>query len=266
MKTIAFFNNKGGVGKTSLEPITENIGLIVGDLGLSLFEDNLATEWSHCLDRKPDAFRTISAFYRILSQAAEQQPAEMVLIDVGPNLGAINRAALIAADYIVIPLVPDLFALQGLKNIGTRLRDWQMGWQERLHNRNVVANLLLPTGQMQTVGYVILQHSLRFARPAKAYGRCLERIPPTYRQAVLNESNINNQLPTVTADYCLATLKNYRSLMLMAMEVHKPMFHLKPADGAISAHMQAVGDCYQDFKELATIIANNCQIKMVNND
>jgi chromosome partitioning protein len=29
------------------------------------------------------------------------------------------------------------------------------------------------------------------------------------------------------------------------------MFRLKPADGAIGAHVQAVQDCYKDFQELA---------------
>ena len=35
-----------------------------------------------------------------------------------PNLGAINRSALIATDYVAIPLGADLFSLQGLKNLG----------------------------------------------------------------------------------------------------------------------------------------------------
>jgi hypothetical protein len=50
--------------------------------------------------------------------------------------------------------------------------------------------------------------------------------------------------------YCLAALKNYRSLMPLAMEARKPMFHLKPADGAIGAHARAVQDCATDFREL----------------
>ena len=51
--------------------------------------------------------------------------------------------------------------------------------------------------------------------------------------------------------YCLAALKQYRSLMPLAMEAHKPMFWLKPADGAIGAQVQAVRDCYDDFRALA---------------
>jgi hypothetical protein len=35
------------------------------------------------------------------------------------------------------------------------------------------------------------------------------------------------------------------------------MFFLKPADGAIGAHVKAVSDCYRDFKALATKIAEH---------
>jgi hypothetical protein len=41
----------------------------------------------------------------------------------------------------------------------------------------------------------------------------------------------------------------------MAMEVRKPIFFLKSADGAIGAHMEAVKSCYRDFQELARKVA-----------
>ena len=40
----------------------------------------------------------------------------------------------------------------------------------------------------------------------------------------------------------------------LAMEARKPMFDLKPGDGAIGAHIKAVQICYQDFKALAGAI------------
>jgi len=170
MKTIAFFNNKGGVGKTTLvyhlawmladmgraviaadldpqcnltsmfldedrleelwpdgkhpntihgvvEPIlrgigdiqapkveaiatqmgshTGDLGLIAGDLALSGFEDKLSDAWPRCHNRDESSFRIMTVFYRAILLAAEQRGADLVLIDVGPNLGAINRAALI---------------------------------------------------------------------------------------------------------------------------------------------------------------------------
>jgi hypothetical protein len=95
---------------------------------------------------------------------------------------------------------------------------------------------------MQPVGYVIQQHAMRMDRPVKAYGRWMARIPTVYRDAVLDE--MAKKAPLVANDpHCLALFKHYRSLMPMAMEARKPMFFLKPADGAIGAHVQAVLDC-----------------------
>ena len=236
------------------------IALLVGDLLLSGFEDSLSNEWPKCLDRDERAFRVMSAFWRIIQKAVQQHNASIVLIDLGPNLGAINRAALIAANYIVVPLSPDLFSLQGLHNLGPTLRRWREEWQERLE-KNPVSDLLLPQGQMQPVGYIVLQHAVRMDRPVKAYDRWIARIPVEYRSYVLDEAG-GNDISISEDPYCLALLKHYRSLMPLAQEAHKPMFHLKPADGAIGAHVQAVQGAYLDFQRLAREIAKQTHISL----
>jgi chromosome partitioning protein len=114
---------------------------------------------------------------------------------------------------------------------------------------------------MTPLGYVVMQHAVRLDRPVKAYGKWMARIPFTYREAVLSENTTNN--PSVERDpHCLATLKHYRSLMPMAQEARKPMFFLKPVDGAIGAHVKAVTDYYHDFKALATQIAERSGIPL----
>jgi hypothetical protein len=50
--------------------------------------------------------------------------------------------------------------------------------------------------------------------------------------------------------------------MPLAQEAHKPMFHLKPADGAIGSHLQAVQSAYKDFKQLAEKIAERTQLTL----
>ncbi len=322
MKTIAFFNNKGGVGKTSLvyhlawmfadqgirvlvadfdpqanlsamfldderlislwddgekktvvdslQPLIERtgdispphverfgdkIGLVPGNLGLSRFEDLLSENWPKCLAGDVAAFRVITAFHRILRQAAASMQADLVLIDVGPNLGAINRAALIAAEQVVLPLAPDLFSLQGLRNLGPTLGEWRKGWEKRLAELPANAGIEMPSGKMLPLGYIVMQHGVRDSRPVKAYQRWLGRIPEVYRNVVLSEPE--DVSPVVDLDpYCLALLKHYRSLMPLAMDAHKPMFFLKPADGAIGAHVEAVRSCYDDFLKLARRIAD----------
>ena len=325
MKTIAFFNNKGGVGKTSLvyhlawmfadrgiktlavdldpqanltsmflneerleelwpdgehpdtvygairpilkgigdiadphiEKITDMLGLIPGDLGLSSFEDKLSSAWPLCHNSDESAFRTMTAFHRLVQHGA-QRGAELVLIDVGPNLGAINRSALIASDQVCLPLAPDLFSLQGLKNLGPKLNEWREVWKELL--KKAPADVQMPKGTMQPIGYIVMQHGILNSRPVKAYQRWLDKIPHTYRESVLTEVTISN-VPSVADDpYMLALLKHYRSLMPMAMEANKPIFFLKSADGAIGSHQEAVSSCYSDFKKLAGKIAANAGI------
>lgn len=237
------------------------LALLVGDLSLSGFEDELSAVWPECLDRKERAFRVISAFWRILQKAAAIQTADIILIDLGPNLGAINRAALLAADYVVVPLSPDLFSLQGLRNLGPTLRRWREEWKER-SRKNPAPDLELPLGSMLPVGYIVLQHSVRLDRPVKAYDRWIARIPEAYRSDVLAKPG-GGEIAIAKDPYCLALLKHYRSLMPLAQEARKPMFQLKPADGAIGAHVQAVQGAYHDFEMLAREVARRTGVTLL---
>ncbi|QHS56517.1 AAA family ATPase [Mucilaginibacter sp. 14171R-50] len=316
MKTIAFFNNKGGVGKTTLvyhftymlaekgyrclavdldpqtnltsmfldeerlqeiydtdhlrptimdsikplnrgtgdvtsaqiQRISDQIGLIPGDLELSLFEDKLSVSWNNCLNRDEAAFRVVSSFYRIIQEAGERFEADFIILDIGPNFGAINRATLIAADYVVVPMAADLFSLQGLKNLGSRLGTWQEEWADRA-SRNPESTLNLPSGKIEPLGYVVMQHGIKESRPVKSYLKWANRIPLTFHHYVLNEED-PTELSVNDDPYCLALLKHYHSLIPMAMEARKPIFLLKPSDGAIGAHLGAVKSSYDDFSTL----------------
>ncbi len=250
----------GDISKPHLEYIEDQLSLVVGDLALSGFEDELSEQWPGCMDRKERSFRVVSAFWRIIQKASEAHGSDVILIDLGPNLGAINRAALIAADYVVVPLSPDLFSLQGLRNLGPTLRRWRQEWNERLE-KNPVDELKLPAGRMQPVGYIVLQHSERLDRPVKAYGRWIARIPEVYRTAVLKE-NANGSISVTSDPHCLTLLKHYRSLIPLAQEARKPMFYLKPADGAIGAHVKAVKSAFLDFQRIAKEIAKRTEVTL----
>lgn len=322
MSTVAFFNNKGGVGKTTLvyhlahmlvelghrvlivdldpqsnltamclpedrleelwavdgsdrptvlgavrpilrgigdiaEPHTETLraglALVPGDLGLSRFEDRLSDAWPRAMDRDEAAFRTLSAFHRLARRAAQAHRADLVLLDVGPNLGAINRAALLAAEHVITPLAPDLFSMQGLRNLGPTLVDWRASWRDRI-SRNPSADLDLPAGHMNPLGYLVMQAGMRLSRPVKAYDRWVRRMPGVYHEQLLRDG----VLPATTEDdrYCLGIMRHYQSLMPFAQDAQKPMFALKPADGAIGAHTAAVARCREEFRSLALRIVD----------
>ncbi len=238
----------GDIAPVPIQAINLNLGLLAGDLELSLFEDKLSSNWGKCLDRDEASFRMISAFSRIIKAAAAEFKAEYCLIDVGPNFGALNRATLIAADYVIVPMAADLFSLQGLRNLGERLSTWRSEWTERLDKgRNL--DFELPNGAMETLGYIIMQYGMLDKRPVKSYLKWANKIPATFSESVLQQ---NSEVPdSFDQDpKCLALLKHYHSLAPMSMEARKPIFALKPADGAIGAHFQAVLKARQDFKTL----------------
>ncbi|MFJ8042135.1 ParA family protein [Kitasatospora sp. NPDC096147] len=232
----------------SVEPaqLQSGLWLLPGSLDLSRFEDKLSLEWSRAYGGDPAAIRTSTAFHRIIEQAARSVEADVVLMDVGPNLGAINRAALISADHVLMPLAADLFSLKGLSNLGPTLRDWRDAWQSLVLPK-VPSGIPAPQAAMQPLGYVIMQPEMRLDRPVKAYARWLDRIPELYAVTVLGE----NAPPRDKNEHRIATLRNYRSLMPLSHDARKPMFDLKPADGALGSTQQYVATCYREFRTLA---------------
>jgi cellulose biosynthesis protein BcsQ len=126
----------------------------------------------------------MTAFHRGVRRAARTFAADWVLVHVGPNLGATNRAALIAGDHVVIPLGSDLFSLQGLLSLGPLLDEWRQVWQE-LRSKSPDAELELSLGTIEPVGYVVMQHGLRRNVPPRAYQRWIDRFPAAYRKYVL---------------------------------------------------------------------------------
>jgi chromosome partitioning protein len=340
--TLTFFNNKGGVGKTTLvyhlswmfaelgvktlvvdcdpqanltaafvdeeslfkawtnstdkqpetifqsvQPLTEtgdfiepklfeiktNLHLIAGDLALSGFEDSLSGEWGRALEKNTckRAMSLLSVFWRLAQSSAKTINADLIIFDVGPNLGAINRSVLIGSDHVVVPLAADMFSLQGLGNMRPTLEEWRTGWDTRL---NVVADVAgkFPLAAARPLGYIALQHQERLNRPVKAFGSWLEKIPAQYQKlldnSVKNKTNEadsmeNTSITDIKHDpNCLARLRHYKSLMPMAQEARKPVFKLRPVDGAFGSNVATIQRAYDDFEILAKNILSKMNIQI----
>ncbi len=238
----------GDLETPHVEELRPGLGLVPGDLGLSTFEDKLSDAWARALDKDEAAYRALSAFHRMCLRGAEAHGADLVLIDVGPNLGAINRAALLATAHVITPLAPDLFSMQGLRNLGPTLLDWRRSWQDRLQ-RSPDGGLELPEGRMNPLGYLIMQTGMRLSRPVKAYQRWVRRMPVEYHENLLQAPGFDT--PAEEDPHCLGVMRHYQSLMPLSQDARKPMFELRPADGAIGAHVQAVNRCGAEFLDAA---------------
>ena len=245
----------GDLREPRIHRVSETLGLVPGDLALSSFEDNLSGEWTNALGESNlfRPFRILTAFWQVMQCGVEAIDATIVLVDVGPNLGALNRSALIATDHVIAPLGADLFSLQGLRNLGPALTRWTIEWSKRKSNWSQ-AVFPLPSGEMMPIGYIVQQHGVRLGRPVQAHDRWVNRMPEAYHRHLLNR--VTGPFPNKpdNDEHCLATVPHYRSLVPMAQEARKPVFFLTNADGAIGGHAAAVSNAYGDFRSLADLI------------
>jgi cellulose biosynthesis protein BcsQ len=245
MKTIAFFNNKSGVGKTTLvyhlasmfaelgvrvlaadlDPqanlttmslsldtldalegrrlptiydvvaptvfeVTDRFGLLLGDLDLSFLEDALSGAWADGRDDSPlvrsRGMRITAALAKAVRDAGRNHAAELALIDVGPNLGAINRAAILAADCVIVPVAPDIFSLKGLTNVGKSLTSWRSGWASRASETQAPGDGW-PIGEMEPLGYIVSRFSIYKGENARHFRYWIDQVPRVFQHDVLGE-------------------------------------------------------------------------------
>lgn len=247
---------KGDVQTPELTEVADNLWLLPGHLDLSRFEQTLAEEWPKKADANNERALDVTTALDVLSNfAAATANADLVMIDVGPSLGAINRSALLACDAVILPLAPDLFSLQGMRNVGPSLREWRADWTNvRKQSMRSRPQGALPPHEFLPVGYIVQQHLARVDRPVTGYARWAGQIPAVYRESVLGEAG-GGEIKVEADPHCIASIKHFASLVPIAQNARKPIFDLKQADGIGGGQIQSVAAARIDFQKLALEIA-----------
>jgi len=244
---------KGDVLPPVLEQVADSLWLLPGHLALSRFEQTLAEEFAKTLGSNNERALDVTTSLDLLSNlAAEDVSADLLILDVGPSLGALNRAALLACDHVALPVAPDLFSLQGLRNVGPTLREWRRDW-ETVRERGLAGKPQeqLPPHEFMPLGYLVQQHLARADRPVAGYARWAESIPADYRRYVLEQEPGPRSVPFEQDQHCLALIPHYASLVPIAQQARKPIFDLKQADGIGGGQIQAVARCRDNFRKIA---------------
>jgi chromosome partitioning protein len=92
-------------GMVIIEPISETLSLLSGDIRLSLLEKNLLGEI--------DAYQQLSELFELDCF----QKFDFILIDTPPSLGILTLNALAASDALVIPVSCRMYSLQGTNDL-----------------------------------------------------------------------------------------------------------------------------------------------------
>lgn len=228
--------------------------LIPGNPLLATCEDFLSSDWGDVSKAEIRGIRTNMLFIHFLSLC---QQYDYVFFDMGPSLGAINRAVLLACDYFITPMSSDIFSLLALENIGVSIDRWRTDFNtafERIEkaDREDVENLKCSCS-IKFLGYVEQQYITKTdsgtKRAVRAYETILKQIPTAMEEKVVAPINSDKY---GEVEYKLGSIPNFYSLIPMSQNAHKPLFSLANADGVVGAHYQKVSD----FKELMRSIAS----------
>ncbi len=164
-------------------PISDNISLLPGDVRLAEFEAELGSLWSECFQRKIRGFRGTAALSAVVSAAAAEMAADIVLYDTGPNIGSLNRIILLDCDYFLVPAACELFSVRAIKTLGHTLAAWISDWMTITDlapgNIGVLAGLPKP------IGYVPQRFRLYNSAPARPFAVWLPQIERTLRADLL---------------------------------------------------------------------------------
>ncbi|QBG57085.1 chromosome partitioning protein [Bacillus amyloliquefaciens] len=228
-----------------------NIWIYPGDLLLSEFDAILSESWTHVLATQERGFRATTAVYRLIRKFAEENDIDYILLDLGPNLGSLNRALLLSCTNIFIPLIPDLFSLRGSQNLGRTMANWVYQWKDSVARANTNFDFELPKGSPIFSGYIVSQFNVYRKKPVKAWRKWENEIPQYIREYVykpLNQSDIS--LEELESELKIGQLKNFNALIPMAQSAMKPIFELISKDGIIGDHKNYVDDCSAIFEYL----------------
>lgn len=226
--------------------------LVPGDLRLSNFEDLLGDTWSSARGGNEPALRAQSAIHRYMEFAAEKCKADLVLIDLGPNLGALNRAVLASSDYFITPVAPDLFSIQGTENLGNKLLAWRKEW-DQCNAAWSGSGLSIPAGRPNYLGYVVQMHNMRshtsegMTAGWAIYGKQLESAIGTNIVSKLPKDQVTHWDDDV---HRLGQIPNLHSLIPYSLEARKPVFDCTSSEGLRGAHLKRAADSQEHFRQI----------------
>jgi cellulose biosynthesis protein BcsQ len=239
--------------------IRDTAWIIPGHILLSQYEESLANGWSDTLAGRYPGFQRTTAFWRVVKAAAKSVDADIVLIDVGPSVGALNRAVLLSSDGFVVPLSPDLFSLTALPSVGGAIENWTAEWAAAVgqaQRTGVDAEIPdgLPIGTPAPIGYISQQFASYRSAPAAAFKRWLDEIPGAYKSEVADKlRNAGIAVPDQAGQ--IGTVRNLSSLVPMAQEANSAIFELTGAEARGAQYVRA-RDTLVDFLDLGHEIEN----------
>ena len=217
---------------TKLKPykISENLFLVPGSLDLSIFEDKILNsafaESARGIER---GFRNIIAIGRYLDKIAIDYKLDLLFIDTSPNLGVLNKIIILGCDFFVVPTNPDIFSVQGVKNISIIYKDWQKDWQNiNLYSANGknIPNELVFKKNPTFLGWILNNFVLYDHEPATKQQVYIDKLKNAIKDTDgLSQNHTRNGLQTITQEP-IGKIQRLGELLQRTHEIATPVCYI----------------------------------------
>jgi hypothetical protein len=197
---------------------------------------------------------------RAVRGLAKHYGADVIIYDVGPNVGPLNRTILLDADFFVTPVGADLFSLRALTTVGRALARWVTDWQ-------VVRELASPSHRAEMIrgkpvylGYVTSAYKVASGRLAtKPHDYWEARIAPRVRDRIVKDlEKVDGRLVPFGTNK-IGAIKNFHSLAPQAQSLGLPIGKLK---GHVNpGYYKQVAEAKVEFEQLAREIVKRTGLK-----
>ncbi len=228
--------------------------LLPGDVLLSDYEEVLPEAWTECFARRVRGYDVTNALASVVNVSADRFGADVVFYDVGPNVGALNRAVLLDCDYFITPVAADLFSLRALSTVGRAVSKWITDWQTI---RSLASPRDLPrlfNGMPAFSGYITSAFKVNAGRNAANPHKDWEkRIAPRVRDRISRQlSAVDPALVPHLGSHKVGAVKHFQSLAPEAQKYGVAIGRLK---GSVNpGHNNQIHEASQQFSQVAAEI------------
>jgi cellulose biosynthesis protein BcsQ len=214
---------RGGVVDIELVNVYDEgkIFLLPGDVLLSEYEEVLPQAWTECFARNTRGYDVVSALSQVANRAGAEAGATVCLYDMGPNVGALNRAALLDCDYFITPVAADLFSLRALSTVGLSVAKWITDWKTIRGLATPANRATLLKGRPAYLGYIASAFKVSTGRTAAdPHADWESKIAPRVRNRIVEDiAAVDPNLVPQGGSYKLGGIKHFHSLAPAAQAV-----------------------------------------------
>lgn len=242
------------------------VDLLPGHPYLAIIEDRLGAAWSQLRAGDRPGYRQTN-WNNHLCRFLENK-YDLVMYDLGPSLGSINRSVLIGCQHFLTPLGSDVFSIIGVKNIATWLSKWLKDYinlwnllepEEKTILRDRFNIIDTPSVYKGFIGYTVQLYI------TKSYGK-ERRATKAYESIIGNVGvEINTYLRNFYPQHLeahpehakLGDIQHLYSLVPLAQKNAVPIHGLTSTDGLVGSQYSAVKEFYNTIHPIAENLLRN---------